>query len=212
MKSKSEPIDTDDDMVGKETEDMEDWMNTWQQMEGTDDISTLREAFARAQWRQRLRDLLVIVTLVTSLGIAAWAVAVPGLLAEVVLAGFVAMIAAALLWRRYRRMSRERMATPLSPSEYVEASRHNLLLRQRELRFMKWFSAVVLPAIFIANAWIFYELWVTSAMSALSAGGVFVFATILLGYAAWLTYREKPRRLNAERGALEALTSELEET
>ena len=125
------------------------------------------------------------------------------------LAAFGFVVASGLTWKRYRRMQRERSSIPLSPTEYVEASKHNLSLLERENRFTRWIFPIVIPFILAANMWIYYELYEVYAMSAGSIGLLIAVMTILLGYACWKAYIIKPAELKAERAALQNLESDL---
>ena len=192
-----------------ENGEMEEWMNTWQQIETSDELRSIREAFANAQWRRRVKDIVTLVILIVSAAVCAMALASPEFLSVGLLALFGVFVASALTWKRYRRMQRERSAIPLSPTEYVEASKHNLSLLERDNRFLRWIYPVVIPLVLAANIWISYDLYLVYEMSAGSVGLLIAATVAALGYACWRVYIKKPAELKRERDGLDTLESDL---
>ena len=189
--------------------EMEEWMNTWQQTEPSHELTSIRETFASAQWRRRLKDIVTLIVLIVAAAACAMALAAPEFLSVALLAAFGLVVASGLTWKRYRRMQRERSSMPLSPAEYLEASKHNLSLLERENRFTRWIFPIVIPLVLAANIWIAYDLYEVYAMSAGSTGLLIAVTIVVLGYACWRTYMTKPVELKKEREALHDLESEL---
>ncbi len=192
------------------TQAMDEWMNTWQEMDTSGTLPALREAFASAQSKRRTKDIVVLIIMLAVIGVCAVTVIGPAMLPAFVLASFGLVVATALTWKRYQRMRRERSSIPLSPREYLESSKHNLALMERENRLLRWISPLVLPAILAGNIWIAHNGWEIATASAGSLGIMVTLTVVLLGFAAWKTYVSKPRKLKAERDALEELESELQ--
>lgn len=198
--------------TGIDDEFMEDLMITWQEVEPPADLSALREVFSNEQWRRRLKDLVGIALMTIGVIASIIILAEAALLSEVVMAVFILLIASLLGWKRYHRMWQERSAIPLSPGQYLEASRHNLNLLERENRFLQWVSPVVLPGILITSAWAMYDAYLMGELFIYTPGGLTVLAilmVVLLTRGAWNIYIRKPRKLRAERRALEALEADL---
>lgn len=199
-------INEDDDTT--EPEDMEEWMNIWQEDMGTPgDLQALREVFASGQWRRRIKDIIAVVLLLLGVIFCITVLMAPAFTSEFVLAGFVLLVSSGFIWKRYHRMRQERSALPLSPADYLEASKHNLSLLERDNRFLRWVSPIVLPGILLATVWVFIEAW--ALYTVLSVVLIVAAMIVLLGHSVWEIYVKKPRDLRAERQALEALEQEL---
>jgi len=210
-----EPDKTDEnnaaDMVDKThtPEPMEVWMNTWLDTETPEELTRLRETFATAQWRQRSKDVLTLGVGALVAGACATILATTALLLEAIAAALGLLVMLTYAWRRYQRMAQERVALPLSPGDYLAATRHNIALRLRENRLLRRTSALVLPAILALNLWAAYEGWQIYLASGGLIGVAAMVGIVLLALAAWRIYVRAPRKLRNELAALESLESEL---
>ena len=183
-------------------------MNVWQEDMGqTSDLQQLREVFASEQWRRRIKDIIGLVLMLVGIVACVSILVGPTLISEFVLALFILAISAGFMWKAYHRMRQERSALPLSPGDYLEASKHNLELMERDNRFLQWVSPIVLPGILATSLWVFYEAW--ASYTGLTVVIIVTSMVVLLSRAAWNVYVRKPRTLAAEREALEALEREL---
>ena len=190
------------------TREMEEWMSVWQEDMGmSSDLQNLREAFSSQQWRRRIKDIIGLVMMLLGIIASISILAGPTLISEFILAMFILLISAGFLWKGYHRMRQERSALPLSPEDYLKASKHNLALMERDNRLHKWVSPIVLPGILATTLWVFYEAW--ASYTGVTVIAIVTVMVVLLSRGAWNIYVKKPRKLKAERDALEALEIEI---
>ncbi len=206
--SKSDNIMSENE-DNREDNEMEEWMHTWQEIEPSNGLANIREEFASAQWRRRVKDMVSLMIMIVAAGACVMGLAAPEVLSVGLLAAFGLVATLGLTWKRYRRMQRERSSIPLSPTEYLEASDHNLSLLERENRFTRWIFPILIPLVLAANIWIAYDLYDVYAMSGGSVGLLIAVVAVLLGYACWKAYIKKPAELKAEREALQKLEADL---
>lgn len=205
MKSDDERVDSQDEQPTTNDDDMEEWMNTWQAAPSDGDLSLLREKFASAQWRQRLKDIAILTISIIAAAVLATAIVDTVLLSELVVGGSALVLTVAMIWKRYRRMRRHREALPLSPEQYIEATEYNLSLMERENRFLRRSSPVVFLALWAGVAWMSYDSFLVATAAPVSLVVTLVIAAGLTALALWRAYVQKPRKLAAERAALDEL-------
>ncbi|MGM0559350.1 MAG: hypothetical protein ACQEVA_23400 [Myxococcota bacterium] len=191
-----------------EFDDMEEWMTTWQTEKKN--VSWSREDFAQRRIWQYIKDIGSLLALAFAAVVMAWKLFdsnVAIVVNAVVFIGYFALSA----WSIVSRIRRQREALPLSVPEYLHKMRHNLALRDKQLRWEQWSLPPILVFATGAIVWITWSKWEILAAEPYRLAVVAAAVAIGFPYALYVTFKKKPAEIRSERERLDDIERDLEE-
>ena len=191
-----------------EFDDMEEWMHTWKTEET--DVSWSREDFAHRRIWQYAKDIGALLALAGAAIVMAWKLFDSNLAVVVNAVVFIGYFAVSA-WSIVSRIRRQREALPLSVPEYVEKMRHNLALREKQLRWEQWTLPPILVFATGALIWISWSKWELLTAEPYRLAVVVAAAAIGFPYALYTAFKKKPGELRRERDRLDEIDRDLEE-
>ena len=182
--------------------EMEEWMNTW--TSETEHLSWAREDFVKKMRWQYVNDIATLAVLGIVAVVMAWQLFshfLPAMFTGVIFFVYCVAAAATVI----RRIRAQREALPLSVSEYLSKMRHNLELRQKQLRWEQWTTPPIIVIAIVCLSWLVWSRWDDLLAEPYRLVVVGFVVGVALPYALYSAFQKKPSELLEEERRLDEL-------